>query len=70
MTRGNPSAFVRRMTRDDISAIVDLQSRIFPGMNPWKPRASRPPSHHLPRRSARGCGREWSSVGFGELTHH
>ena len=36
MTRGNPSAFVRRMTRDDISAIVDLQSRVFAGMNPWK----------------------------------
>jgi hypothetical protein len=24
------------MTRDDISAIVDLQSRVFAGMNPWK----------------------------------
>ena len=36
MTRGNPTAFVRRMTRDDISAIVDLQSRVFAGMNPWK----------------------------------
>ena len=24
------------MMRDDISAVVDLQSRIFPGMNPWK----------------------------------
>lgn len=35
MTRGNPSAFVRRMTPDDISAIVDVQSRVFAGMNPW-----------------------------------
>jgi len=39
MTRGNPTAFVRRMTRDDISAIVDLQSRVFAGMNPWKAEA-------------------------------
>ena len=37
MTRGNPRVFVRRMTGDDISAVVNLQSRIFPGMNPWKP---------------------------------
>ena len=35
MTHGNRSAFVRRMTPDDISAIVDLQSRVFAGMSPW-----------------------------------
>ena len=30
MTRGNPRAFVRRMTGDDISAVVNLQSQSFP----------------------------------------
>jgi len=36
MNRGKPCAFVRRMMRDDLSAVEDLQSRTFPGMNPWK----------------------------------
>jgi predicted amidohydrolase/GNAT superfamily N-acetyltransferase len=30
-------AVVRRMTQDDIPAVVDLQSRVFPGMKPWAP---------------------------------
>jgi len=35
---GQPSPFkVRQMTPDDISAVIELQLRAFPGLPPWKP---------------------------------
>jgi len=37
MTSSEPCVVVRRMTRDDISAVVNLQARVFAGMSPWKP---------------------------------
>jgi len=37
-TNGQPSQFkVRKMIFDDISAVIELQMRAFPGLPPWRP---------------------------------
>jgi len=36
--------YVRQMTPDDISAVIELQIRAFPGLPPWRPEQL---AHHL-----------------------